>query len=124
VADPGVRAAQRADKRTAERVQILGELRGEMKVFQPMHVREISRTGVTIETLFPLNLDSLHDVRLSLGDTSVVIKGRIIHSHVSDIEQGAVAYRAGLKLVDPSPAVTSAIEEFLGAVKADRRSLS
>lgn len=109
------------DKRTAERVQILGELRGDMKVFQPMHVREISRTGVTIETLFPLHLDSLHDVRLSLGDTSVVIKKHVIHSHVSDIEQDSVAYRAGLELVDASPTVNSAIEEFMGAGKSDRR---
>ena len=113
----------RPDKRTAERVQILGELRGDMKVFQPMQVREISRTGVTIETLFPLHLDSLHDVRLSLGDTSVVLKGRVIHSYVSDIEQGSVAYRAGLELVDASPTVNSAIEEFLDAIQADRRSL-
>ena len=109
------------NKRAAERVQILGELRGDMKVFQPMHVREISRTGVTIETLFPLHLGSLHDVRLALGETSVVIKGRVVHSHVSDVEQDAVAYRAGLELVDPSPTIRSAIAEFLGAVKSDRR---
>jgi hypothetical protein len=111
---------QNEDKRTAERVQILGELRGDMKVFQPMHVREISRNGVTIETQFPLQVESLHDVRLSLGDTSVVIKGRVVHSNVSDIEQGAVSYRAGLELVDPSPSVSRAIEDFLGSVKADR----
>ncbi len=111
------------DKRNAERVQILGELRGDVKVFLPLHVREISRTGVTIETLFPLHVDSLHDVRLSLGDTSVVIKGRVVHSYVSDVDQDAVAYRAGLELVDPSPSVSRAIEEFLGGVKSDRRSV-
>ena len=111
------------DKRTAERIQILGELRGDMKVFQPMHVREISRTGVTIETVFPLQVESLHDVRLTLGDTSVVIKGRVVHSYVSDIEEGAVAYRSGIELVEPSPTVTRAIEQFLGAVKADRRAV-
>ena len=109
------------DKRKLERVQILGELRGEMKVFQPMHVREISKQGVTIETLFPLHLDSLHDVRLSLGDTSVVIRGRVVHSHVSDVEQDAVVYRAGLEFVDPPPAVRRAVEDFLGAVQSDRR---
>ena len=118
--DAIVRSVQNEDKRTAERVQILGELRGDMKVFQPMHVREISRTGVTIETLFPLQVESLHDVRLSLGDTSVVIKGRVVHSNVSDIEQGAVLYRAGLELVDPSPSVSRTIEDFLGSVKSDR----
>ncbi|MDA1185346.1 MAG: PilZ domain-containing protein [Acidobacteria bacterium] len=108
------------DKRHAERVQILGELRGDMQVFQPMHVREISRQGVTLETVFPLHLDSLHDVRLSLDDTSVVIRGRVIHSHVSDVEQDTIVYRAGLEFVDPTPAVMRAIEGFLGAVKVDR----
>lgn len=109
------------DKRRVERVQILGELRGDMKVFQPMHVREISRQGVTLETLFPLHLDSLHDVRLSLGDASVVVRGRVIHSHVSGVEQNAVVYRAGLEFLDPTPAVKRAVEEFLGAVTPDRR---
>ena len=109
------------DKREAERVPILGEVRGDMKVFQPMHVRDISKTGVTVETPFPLHLDSLFDIRLTLGDTPVVVKGRVIHSYVNDVEQDSVAYRAGLELVDLSPSVSRAIDEFLDAVKADRR---
>ena len=108
------------DKREAERVIILGELRGDMKVFQPMHVRDISRSGVTVETPYPLRLDSLHDVRLTLGGTSIVIKGRVIHSRISDIDQNSVAYRTGLELVDPTPSASRAIGEFLDAVKADR----
>ena len=63
---------QDSDKRNTERVLIVGELRGDMMVFQPMQVKDISRGGLTIETLFPLQLDSLHDVRLTLGDSSVV----------------------------------------------------
>ena len=116
-----VRAVQDKDKRDAERLLILGELRGDMTVFQPMRVRDISRDGVTIETLCPLRIDSLHDVRLNLGDTSVVVKGRVAHAHISDVDQDIVVYRAGLELVDPSPSVSRAIEEFLDAVKADRR---
>ena len=111
------------DKREAERVPILGEVRGDMKVFQPMHVRDISKTGVTVETPFPLHLDSLFDIRLTLGDTPVVVKGRVIHSRISDIDQHAVVYRAGLELVDPSPSASRAIEEFLGTVKGDRHSI-
>lgn len=109
------------DKREAERVLVLGELRGDIKVFQPMHVRDISKSGVTVETSFPLHLDSLLDVRLTLGDTPIVVKGRVIHSRISDIDQDIVVYRAGLELVDPSPSASRVIEEFLGAVKADRR---
>ena len=108
------------DKRDAERVLILGELRGDMKVFQPMQVKDLSTDGVTVETLFPLQIDSLLDVRLTLGDTPVVVKGRVIHSYVIDVGQDSIAYRTGLELVDPSPSVSLAIEEFLDAVKADR----
>ena len=32
-------------KRDAERIQILGQLRGEVMVFQPMVIKEISRRG-------------------------------------------------------------------------------
>jgi hypothetical protein len=52
-----------SDKRDAERVPILGELQGEMMVFQPMVIKEISIDGASVETRFPLHLNSLHDVR-------------------------------------------------------------
>lgn len=109
------------DKRGAERVLVTGELRGDMMVFQPMLVRDISSGGVTIETLFPLRIESLHDLRLTLGKTSVVVKGRVVHSRSSDGGQHIVSYRSGFELVDPSPSASRVIEEYLEAVRADRR---
>ena len=41
---------QGANKRDAERIPILGELHGEVMVFQPMLVRDVSSGGVTVET--------------------------------------------------------------------------
>ena len=111
---------QGANKRDAERVPILGELQGEVMVFQPMLVRDVSSDGVTIETHFPLQIDSLHDVRLTLGQKSVVVKGRVVHSRISDVDQDAVAYRTGLEFVEPSAPVVGAIVEFLEMVKANR----
>ncbi len=108
------------DKRDTERVPILGELQGDMMVFQPMLVRDISKGGVTVETRFPLHIDSLHDVRLTLGDKSVILKGRVAHSRISEVDQDIVTYRSGLEFVEPSPAAVGAIAEFLDAVKADR----
>ena len=110
---------QDSDKRDTERVLIVGQLRGDMMVFQPMQVKDISRGGLTIETLFPLQLDSLHDVRLTLGDSSVVAKGRVVHSRTSSVNQDIVAYRSGLQLVDPSPSAIHAIKAFLDALKKD-----
>ena len=109
-----------SDKRDNERVAILGELQGEMMVFQPMLVKEISRGGATVETRFPLSLNSLHDLRLTLGPKSVVLKGRVAHSRISDVDQEIVTYRSGIEFVEPSERVRAVISEFLETLKARR----
>jgi len=109
-----------ANRRGAERVPILGDLQGEIMVFQPMLIREISKAGVTVETRFPLHLDSLHDLRLSLVKKSVVVKARVADSKISDVDQDIVTYRSGLEFVGASERVLDAIREFLLDVKADR----
>jgi hypothetical protein len=108
------------EKRDAERVPILGELQGEMMVFQPMLVKDISLGGATVETRFPLHLNSLHDLRLTLGSKSVVVKGRVVHSRISDVDQDIVTYRTGMEFVEPSERVTSALAGYLDSVKVDR----
>ncbi len=108
-------------KRDGERVEILGELRGEVMVFQPMVIKEISRLGAQVETAFPLHVDSLHDVRLALGDRSVVLKGRVAHCSISDMDQELVTYRSGLEFVEPSDRVFLVISEFIDAIRDGRR---
>jgi PilZ domain len=108
-------------QRDRERVPIVGELRGEVMVFQPMSILDISVGGAQIETIFPLQLDSLHDFRLTLGDRSVVVKGRVAHCHIGDLEEERVGYRTGVEFVDPPEHVRSAIRDFVGTLKAARR---
>ena len=108
------------EKRDAERIPILGELQGEMMVFQPMLVKDISRNGATVETRYPLQLNSLHDLRLALGHMSIVVKGRVVHSRISDMDQDVVTYRSGMEFVEPSERVTAALAGYLDAVKVDR----
>lgn len=109
------------DKRDTDRIQILGELHGEVKVYAPMSIKEISRGGAQVETAFPLQLDSLHEFRLTLGDRSVVVKGRIAHCRISDVDHEQVLYRAGLEFIEVSDRVQAAIIEFIEAIKAGRR---
>src|SRR3978361_2221480 len=97
------------DKRDTHRLQILGELHGEVMVFQPMAIKEISRGGAQLETGFPLHLDSLHDFRLTLGDRSLVVKGRVVHCSITDVEQEQVLYRSGIEFVEPTERVSGAI---------------
>ena len=109
------------DKRDTERVQILGELRGEVTVFQPMAIKQISRGGAQVETGFPLQLDSLHEFRLTLGDRSVVVKGRVAHCTITDVEHELVLYRSGIEFIEPSERVATVINEFLDAIQTGRR---
>ena len=111
------------DKRDTERVEILGELHGEVMVFQPMAIKEMSRGGAQIETGFPLHLDSLHDFKLTLGDRSVIVKGRVVHCSITDVEEGLVLYRSGLEFIEASDGVSTVISEFIDAITAGRKAL-
>jgi hypothetical protein len=109
------------EKRDTERIQILGELHGEVMVFQPVAIREISRGGAQVETAFPLQLDSLHDFRLTLGDRSLVVKGRVAHCSITDVDHELVVYRSGVEFVEPSERVDRVVLEFLDAIRDGRR---
>ncbi|MGE0042082.1 MAG: PilZ domain-containing protein [Vicinamibacterales bacterium] len=111
-----------SDNRDSERIDLLGGLRGEVMVFQPTGVRQISRGGMQVETAFPLQLDSLHDFRLTLGDRSVVVKGRVAHSRISDVDQDQVTYRSGIEFIEPSVPVADVIGEFIETVRQGRES--
>jgi hypothetical protein len=109
------------EKRDRDRVEILGELHGEVMIFQPLSIREISHGGCLVETAFQLHLNSLHDIRLTLGDKSVVLKGRVAHCRISDVEQEIVHYRSGLEFIEPSERISSVIKEFIEAIRTGRK---
>ena len=112
-----------SEKRDTERIQILGDLLGEVMVFQPMAIKDISRGGAQVETSFPLHLDSLHDFRLTLGDRSIVVKGRVSYCSISDVEHEGVLYRSGIEFIEPSERVTTVVGDFIDAVVNGRRAL-
>lgn len=103
--------------RNSERITILGALQGEVKVFQPTSVVEISRGGMQVETSFPFQVDSLHEFRLTLQDRSVVVKGRVAHSRITDVDQDIVMYRSGIEFVELSEPVSDAIAAFIAELK-------
>jgi hypothetical protein len=108
------------EKRAGERLTVLGDLSGEVMVLEPMLIREIGVIGATIETRCALHLDSLHDLRLVLGDRSVIVKGRVVHSHIADVDQDVVTYRTGIEFVEPPDHAVHAIVEYLESVRATR----
>jgi hypothetical protein len=119
VNDPSTEGFKRA-----ARVPILGEAHGEVTVFQPVIIKEISRTGANVQSAFPLHLNSLHDFRLTLGERSVIVKGRVVHCSIADVEQEGVLYRSGIEFVEPSDRVDAAISAFIADLVVQRGNLS
>ena len=105
------------DNKRAERVLMPAEVTGEVTVYQPITILDLSVTGAQIETKFPLQLDSLHDFRLSLGSRSVVVKGRIVHSKIGELHEGSALYRTGVEFIEPSEHAVAAVRSFVEAQK-------
>jgi hypothetical protein len=101
------------EKRDVERLPVPGQITGEITLFQPIVILDISENGAQVETPFKLQLDSLHDFRISLGTRSVVVKGRIVYCQIGELSEGAVLYRSGIEFVEPSEHVRSAISAFV-----------
>lgn len=111
------------DTRDTDRVVILGELQGEIMVFERLQVKELGRTGALVETRFPVHLNSLHDLRLTLGSRSIVLKGRVTHCQISEVDRDIVTYQSGLEFVDPTDRIEGVIAEFLETLRSKRRSV-
>ena len=109
------------NKRDNERMAVPAPLHGEVKVYQPMTILDISNGGLQIETPFALQLDSLHDFRISLGEQSIVVKGRIANCHIGELKEGGVLYRTGVEFIENSDHAQSAIETFVEALKLTKR---
>src|SRR3954447_1360496 len=104
--------------RDSERIPTSGQVSGEVTIYEPMTILDLSDRGAQVETKFPLHLDSLHEFRLSLGARSVVVKGRIAHCQVGDLrEGGTILYRTGIEFIEPSEHAIAAIHAFVEALK-------
>ena len=110
------------DKRESVRINILGGLAGEASVFVPIIVHDFSQTGVLVECGFPLLLGSAQDLRIHLGDDSVVVKARVVRCHIAEIGRDLVRYVAGLEFVNLPPHVGVAITAYIERLRRQRES--
>jgi len=113
---------ERPERREEERVPVFGALGGEVMVFLPMAITEVARGGIQVETPFAFQIDSIHELRLALGERPVVVKGRVTHCSIVDVDQESVRYRTGLEFVDLPPRLGDVITAFVETMKDGRRS--
>jgi hypothetical protein len=101
------------ERRRNERIQIIGSLPGEVTLLQPVRVREASIDGIRADFFQPLRLNSIHLLRLDLGDRSVVLKGRVVHCRVTSVDGEHLTYTAGVQFVEVPEHAKAALEQFV-----------
>ena len=112
---------ERPERLTGERVRILGGLHGAVLLPQPVAITELGVSGAQLETTFPFQIESLHELRLELGARSIVVKGRVTHCGIVDVDQEGVRYRSGVQFVDVPGHAQVAIAVFVGGLTRGRR---
>jgi hypothetical protein len=108
--------------RAHERLELPDPATGEVKIYHSMAIRQLSGGGALIEIGVPLQLNSLHDFRLALGDRSVVVKARVVHSHIGTVATSGVSYHTGIEFVDLSEPVSNVLATFIDTLKRQRTS--
>lgn len=106
------------NKRAVDRTPVPGAVLGEVTIFQPMTILDMSERGCQVETPYKLQNDSLHDFRLTLAERSVVVKGRVVYCQIGELREGVVLYRSGVEFTEPSAHAASAIRDFVALAKA------
>lgn len=104
------------NQRQRQRVPLPPGLTGEVTVYRPLSVSDLSTGGARVETPEPLRVNSVRAFRLNLGEQTVVLKGRIAHSSVRRIDDQTVVYSSGVEFLDMAPIARAAIDRFLERV--------
>ena len=50
-------------------------------------------------------------------ECDVVVKGRIAHCQIGELQEGGILYRTGIEFIEPSDHAISAIHAFVEALK-------
>ncbi len=112
------------DQRQRQRLPLPTRLSGEVTVYRPLTVTDLSLVGARVETPEPLRVSSVRAFRLNLGEQTIVLKGRVCHASVRALGDDLVVYTSGIEFLDVAPMARLAIERFLerssgGALSAE-----
>lgn len=101
------------DRRRVPRVDLLADLEGHLVTLdERVQVKQISPAGMTVETSAPLSPRVNHEFRLVIGERSVLVCARVIHSRVK-VHHDTVSYLAGVEFVDPAPEAIAVVRELI-----------
>lgn len=102
------------DRRGELRFEIIGQLWGALEVVEHLPLRNVGRGGALVESKIPLSGDTVHGVRLQLGEHANEVQVRV--RHVTPIrEPGGERYLIGLEFVNLGVGTLEQIDRIVAA---------
>ena len=101
------------DRRRSPRVEMLGRMQGRtVALGLQVRVREISLGGMSVETAEPLEVGSVHQFSLTLGDGATIqLTGRVLRTAQVAPEGLPAFFVSGIQFVDDDAPVSEIIEK-------------
>jgi hypothetical protein len=88
-----------ADRRTATRFEIVGELWGSVQALEPLRVCNLAQEGALVESVAPLPVGSVQPIRLVNGTQTAEVRAAVRHLSPVYLQGGGRRYRVGLEFV-------------------------
>jgi hypothetical protein len=102
-----------ADRRTATRFEIVGELWGSVQALEPLRVCNLAREGALIESVTPLPVGSVQAIRLIQGSRTTEIRATVRHLSPVDLAGGGRRYLVGLEFLNLDAQTTAWVGHIL-----------
>jgi len=102
------------DRRGDLRFEIIGQLWGSLEAIERLPLKNLGRGGALVESRLPLGTQSVHGVRLLLGDQPNEVQVKV--RHVTPVSTPAGdRYLIGLEFMDPGLPALEQIDRILAA---------
>jgi hypothetical protein len=89
-----------ADRRSATRFEIVGELWGSVQALEPLRVCNMAPEGALIESIAPLPVGSVQQIRLIQGTQTTELRVAVRHLSPVYLAGGGRRYLVGLEFLN------------------------
>ena len=103
-----------SDRRGQPRFDVIGSLWGVLELEEEARLRNVSASGVLLDSSVPMALDSTQEIRLEVDGQDVTVEARVRHVSLQSGDAMEPRYVIGLEFVEPPLSVLQSIEQ-LGA---------
>jgi hypothetical protein len=89
-----------ADRRSATRFEIVGELWGSVQAQESLRICNLAPEGALVESFAPLPVGSVQPLRLIQGAETTDVRAAVRHLSPVYLQDGCLRYRVGLEFLN------------------------